>query len=148
MKRLLPLAVLLAFCARAVSAETEPVKFHVQLIYATNSDKPPQKGWKKVGPKLQKKLSPVFKWKELWEVSRTEVSVPAGQGAKAKLTAERELEIRFQKDGRLELLLYRNAEVVRKMKNMAANERIIMGGESTDRDAWFAVVRRDKPSTE
>ena len=148
MKRLLPLAVLLAFCTPAVPGEGEPVKFHVQLIYATNSEKPPPKGWKKVGPKLREQLSPVFQWKEFWQVSRTEVAVPEGKGTKTRLTESRELEIQFQSDGRLQLMMYRDGQPVRKMKNVSATGRVIMGGDSTNDDAWFAVVRRDKPSTD
>ena len=148
MKRLLPLVVLLVFCAPAVPDESEPAKFHVQLIYATNSEKPPAKGWKKVGPKLRKELSPVFRWKEFWQVSRTEVAVRASNGAKTRLTESRELEIQFQSDGRLQLIMYRDGRLVRKMKNMSATERVIMGGDSTNDDAWFAVVRRDKPSSD
>lgn len=148
MKHVLPVVALLALCASAICAERKPVKFHVQLIYATNSDKPPAKGWKKVGPKLRKELSPVFKWKEFWQVSRTELTVPAGQAAKTRLTENRELEIHFQPDGRLQLMMYRDKRLVRTMKNMAADDRIIMGGESTNDDAWFAVVRRDEPSTD
>ena len=148
MKRLLPLAVLLAFCTPAAPGESEPVKFHVQLIYATNSEKPPAKGWKKVGPNLRKELSPVFQWKEFWQMSLTEVTVPAGKGTKTKLTENRELEIQFQNDGRLQLMMYRDGRLVRKMKNLSATERVIMGGDSTNDDGWFAVVRRDKPSTD
>ena len=148
MKHVFPLAAFFALCANAICAEGEPVKFYVQLIYATNSDRAPAQGWKKVGPKLRKELSPVFKWDEFWQVSCMELMVPPGQGAKTRLTENRELEIRFQSDGRLQLMMYRDKKLVRKMKNMAAGDRIIMGGESTNDDAWFAVVRRDQPSTD
>jgi hypothetical protein len=148
MKPLLWLVMLLAFCTLAAADVSEPVKFHVQLIYATNSEKPPPKGWKKVGPKLRRQLSPVFQWKEFWQVSRTEVAVPEGKGTKTRLTESRELEVQFQSDGRLQLMMYRDGRLVRKMKNISATERVIMGGDRTNDDAWFAVVRRDKPSTD
>ena len=72
----------------------------------------------------------------------------AGKGTKTKLTENRELEIHFQNDGRLQLMMYRDGRLVRKMKNLSATERVIMGGNSTNDDGWFAVVRRDKPSTD
>jgi hypothetical protein len=142
------LLLLLAIVVGATPAVKQPSRFFVQLIYASNSERPDEKSWVKIGPKLRGELSPVFRWKHYWQVTHTEVPVTPGSASKARLADERELEIGFQPDGRLRLIMYHNQKMVRKLKNMSPTERIIMGGNKTSADAWFVVVRPDKPSTE
>jgi hypothetical protein len=148
MQRVLPLALLLTFCAHAVRAEPEPVNLFVQWIHATNEDKRPDKGWIKIGSKLRNELSPVFQWKHFWQVNRTMVPVQPGQTAATRLDKTRKLEISLQENGHLSLMMYRDGKLVRRMKNLPLSRHVVMGGDSSKEAAWFAVVRRDKPSAD
>jgi hypothetical protein len=144
MQRVLLFVLLLTFCAHAVRAESEPVNLFVQWIHATNEDRP-EKGWVKIGPKLRNELSPVFQWKHFWQISRTVVPVQTGKTAATRLDKTRKLEISLHENGRVNLMLYRDGKLVRKMKNLPLSRHVIMGGDTSKEAAWFAVVRRDKP---
>ena len=147
MQRVLLLVLLLTFCAHVVRAEPDRVNLFVQWIHATNEDKAPPKGWVNIGPKLRNELSPVFQWKHFWQVSQTGVPVQPGTPSAARLDETRKLEIILQENGRLSLMMYRHGKLVRKMTNLPLSRPVIMGGGAS-REAWFAVVRRDKPSAD
>lgn len=148
MQRVLSLVLLLTFCAHVVRAEPESVNLFVQWIHATNEDKTPAKGWRNIGPNLCNELSLVFQWKHFWQVSRTIVRVQPGKTAATRLDKTRKLEISLQEDGRLSLMMYRDGKLVRKMKNLPLSRHVILGGDTSREAAWFAVVRRDKPSAD
>ncbi len=128
------------------AAEEKPVLLYVQLIRGTNDEKPPEKNAKRVGPKLSQLLTPVFRWKHYWEVRQEEVKVSPRQTLKLGLKV-RDLEIKLQPDGQLELRLFTNGKLVRTSRQkLKADTMEIMGGNKEDDNAWFVVVRRDKPT--
>lgn len=147
MKHLGAVVAALVFLMAPSGARGGDVTYFVQLIMATNEDGAKEKGWKSIGPKLQKELSPVFQWKQYWEVSRTKVDVSEAKVSRIRLNATRELAI-LQQEGRLELRMFRDGKLVRKAKDNVSTQRVIMGGDSSKKEAWFLVVRRDEPSTE
>ncbi|MCI0745037.1 MAG: hypothetical protein L0Y58_06500 [Verrucomicrobia subdivision 3 bacterium] len=149
MKTLLIFTLVALACSSTARAKEESVALFVQAIVGTNRDQEPAgERWKKVGPKLRHDLSPVFKWKHYWEVSCRKVELKPGKLFRIQLTKERDLEVQIFADGRLELRMFRGGKPVRTMKDIVAHRRVIMGGDSNTDEAWFVVVRRDKPSTE
>src|SRR5882672_12714459 len=77
------------------AADSEKVAFHVQLIRGTDSEKPENPNWKAVGPKLEKNLRSVFRWKHYWEVGRKTVTVEKGKVSRFHMDPEREIEIKL-----------------------------------------------------
>ena len=149
MKALLACTLAAALCGSTVYGKEEPVTYFIQTIVGTNREKAPEGDkWKQVGPTLAKELSPVFKWKQYWQVSCQKIEVRAGKVSRIQLAKERELEVQMRGDGPLELRLFRDGKLVRKMKDLVSHRRVIMGGDSSKDEAWFVVIRRDKPSTE
>jgi len=58
--------VLLVICCEAIAQEPQKTLLYVQVICANNNnDEPRQAGWKAIGPKLRKHISPVFRWKTI-----------------------------------------------------------------------------------
>jgi hypothetical protein len=125
-----------------------PTTFYVQVIRGTDNGTPEKNSWKPVGPKLSKALSPVFKWQHYWQVDVQQVQVSAAGTVAVKVSPEREVKVEMLADGRPEVRLYRKGELRRKVRFNGDDHMTIMGGESVDRDGWFVVVRRDKPSVE
>ena len=146
MKRLLLVVTFLGVCCGIAQADTNSVTYFVQLIVATNGEKP-HDAKAKVGPKLRQQLSPVFQWVDYWEVSRKTVAATIGKHSRIRLDKERELEIEHATGERLVLRLFRDGKLVRKMKGLVPKCRVIMGGDSSHDQAWFIIVRRDEPST-
>jgi hypothetical protein len=135
-------------CSKAY-AESEAATFFVQTIVGTNQEGAHHDDkTKKIGPQLRKDLSPVFQWKHYREVSCQKIEVREGRVSRMRLTAEHELELRIAADRQLELRLFRDAKLVRRITNPLSQRRVIMGGDRDKDEAWFIVVRRDKPSTE
>src|SRR5947207_12907777 len=90
---LLLITVLAAQIASRAAAEP-PVTLYVQFIRGTNEQKPKQPNWKLIGPKLSKRLSPVFKWQNYWEVSQQAIAVQPPKVAMMPLDESR----RWQRD--------------------------------------------------
>src|SRR6185295_12402944 len=87
MKALFSFLVLLGVSTVCL-AEAGPVALYTQVIRGTDHDKPPQSGWRPVGPKLSSRLCPKFRWKHYWEVSRQAVNVQPGKAARIRVSPE------------------------------------------------------------
>ena len=70
--------VALALTPAAKAGEAGAV-FYVQLICGTDTQQPPVPGCRPVGPRLAQTLSPVFRFKGYWEISRQKVALLPGQ---------------------------------------------------------------------
>jgi len=147
MRRLLYLVFLLTFVVTvASSAETQAVNLYVQFIRGTNDEKPKERSWKPIGPKLSKRLSPVFQWKNYWEMSLQEITVERRKVNKISLNKVRDLEIRLVNEKEIEFRLYRKGQLTRTSRQQInSKEMEIIGGTQDDETSWFVVVRHDKP---
>jgi hypothetical protein len=146
-KALLAWTLVAVLWTSTASAKEEPVTYYIQTIVGTNRAQESAE-WKKVGPQLQRELSPVFQWKHYWQVSCQKISVEKGKVSRVRLTKVRELDVAIREDAQLELRLYRDGKLVRKLKDLVSHRLLVMGGDSSKDEAWFVVVRRDKPSIE
>lgn len=140
------LGFLLAFSVPLMAGpENTSVTYWVQLVNATQAATVQPANWKPIGPELNKRLSDVFRWREYYEVARLELQVEPGRIAKAKLGSEREVAINFKSPTEMEVRLYRDGQLIRKSERNLHQKMTIMGGDGNEREAWFVVVRRDKP---
>ena len=138
------LSLLLGTCFVLVGAESQPTIFYIQLIQGTEKNTPPEPKAKLVGPKMSEKLAR-FRWKYYWEINQQDVKVVPGKTTKLGLKV-RDLEIDLQPKEQLELRLYQKGKLVRTSRQkLQADSFEIMGGAREDDNAWFVVVRRDKP---
>jgi len=129
-------------------ADNQAVTFYTQLIRGSDQDKPAKSNWRAVGPKLSKQLAPKFRWKNYWEVSRQSVDVLPGKSARLGLNGDREIEIAFRGAEETEIRLFNGGKLVRKSRQALECKMIIMGGGSEERESWFIVIRREKPTVD
>ncbi|MBI4661482.1 MAG: hypothetical protein HY735_21890 [Verrucomicrobia bacterium] len=146
MTRLLYLTLLATMGLLAPLAAEKPSPTHyVQLVRGTDNEKPPETGAKAVGPKLTKRLQPVFRWKNYWEVNRVEVSLEPGKKSKVRLSKQHEVEIDLSTAGKRTVRFYQDGKLVSTSTHPSGETLTIQGENSSPDSAWFIVVRRDKP---
>jgi len=126
--------------ARAAEASHS---FHIQLIRGTSADATVPAGYKRIGPKLGKRLSPVFRWQRYWEVKRQSIEVRPGKTTRLSLGPDRALEMEWVKPGVTQIRLFRNGQKVRCSRQSADEEFSVMGWDDLADNSWFVVVRRD-----
>ena len=142
---LLLISVLAARTSCGAAAEP-PVTLYVQFIRGTNEQKPKQPNWKLIGPKLTKRLSPVFKWQNYWEVSQQAIAVYPGKVSMVPLDEIRRLELELVSPKEIEMRVYQNRNLTRKSRQPVQSDHMeIIGGSHERETCWFVVVRRDKP---
>jgi hypothetical protein len=138
--------IVLALSAPVMAGpENASLTLWVQLVHAAHAESVQLAGWKPIGPDLNKRLSGVFRWSDYYEVARQEVAVEPGKVAKVRLQGERDVAISFKSPTEMEVRLYRDGRLVRKAQRSLKQRMTIMGGDSNQNEAWFVVVRRDKP---
>jgi hypothetical protein len=133
--------------AGAVGAEAQPITYYIQLIRGTDQERRHEASWKPIGPKLTSRLSPVFRWKNYWEVTCQAVSVETGRVKRCRLSDVRDIEIERISPAEIEIRLYLKAKLMEKTRQLVRTHMGIMGGERTKDESWFVVVRRDKPQS-
>ena len=131
--------------ALTLQAQTQPLTYYIQLIRGTDQEYRQEATWKPIGPKLAKRLSPVFRWKHYWEVNLQEVVVEKGKVSRCRLSDVRDVEIEMPNASEIEIRLYLKGKIMEKSRQLTSTHMAIMGGERTRDESWFVVVRRDKP---
>ena len=99
-----------------------------------------------IGPKLDRRLHDVFKWKNYWEIKRATVSVKTGDKTRTRISKEREVEIALTGPQNMQVSIYANGKLTRKRQQSIDAAFYIAGGDNNDAaQSWFIVVRRDNP---
>jgi len=145
MKRLTLLLSLTLFAIALVAGlEDSSITFCIQLIRGTNLEEPQNASWKPVGPRLTKRLSPVFRWKAYWEVSRHAAKVDLGKTTRVRLSKEREVEIKLMDREKAEVRLFVNGKLSRTSKQSIDTRIWVLGGDKEMDESWFIVVKREQ----
>jgi hypothetical protein len=143
------LSILVFAWAFAGRCETgEATTFYAQLIRGTDREMPEQVTWKPAGPKLSKQLSPKFRWKNYWEVSRLTIPVHVGKVNRTRLNPDREIEIDLRGVKEYEVRLFVKGQLTCRSKQSMQSGMSITGGARENNESWFVVVRRDKPTVD
>ena|SRR3989442_1207898 len=139
MARLFWLLLIAALAARTAGAAAEPpVTVFVQFIRGTNEEKPKQANWKLIGPKLSKRLSPVFKWQNYWEVSQQAVAIQPAKVAMVTLDETRRLELELVNGNEVETRVYQNRNLTRKVRQPIHSKHMeIIGGSRERNTCWL-----------
>ncbi len=135
----------LAFFLCSAAAQGQPITYYVQLIRGTDQEQIQDATWKPIGPKLTNRLSPVFRWKNYWEVHRQTVPVEKNKLIRYRLSDVREVEIELINPAEIEIRLYLKGRLMERSRQLVRTHMGIIGGERTKDESWFVVVRRDKP---
>jgi len=138
-------ALLLIGAPLAQGADAPGVTFYVQLIRGSDVDAPPAPQARLIGPKLDRRLHDVFKWKNYWEVKREVVTLKTGAKVRKRMTANREIEIAWPSSRDMTVSIYTDGKMTRKREQSIDTTFYIAGGDSDATQSWFIVVRRDNP---
>jgi hypothetical protein len=128
---------------RAQEART----YYYQLISGSDHALPAAAQAKPIGAKLRNRLEAKFRWKHYAELSHGQCTLADNKTTSIRLPEKREMELQLVNAKTLEARLFRGKEMVRKTRENANAEAIIMGGDQGKNESWFIVIRRDKPST-
>jgi hypothetical protein len=137
---LLLLATALPLCA--ADAKPAEQKFAAILIWGTDGDKPDDKDLKEVDPALKEKFEKIFKWKNYYEVTRTNVNVKVGEPKHLKLSKKCEVKIhQTEKEGMNVELFGEGKSVFKGNRPMPLKDIFILGGGDKNATAWFVVLK-------
>ena len=133
-------------CFALNAAEAEKVTYYIQLIRGTEDASPPSPDCQPIGPKIAKRLSPVFRWNYYWEMARKDVAMERGEKKLVHLAPQRSVEIDLTDLAKRQVTAFEGKKPVYKVVNPIGSDMTIIGGDRTTNGSWFIIVRRDKPS--
>jgi hypothetical protein len=145
MKRsILPWLLLLLALRLPARADGDGITFYLQLIRGTADDQPPSPEAKPVGSELTRRLQ-MFKWKNYWEISRSAVLIEPGGRNRQRMSPRHEVEISLVPAHQMTISIYTDGKLTRRRTQPLDTPFCIAGGDKEETQAWFIVVRRDKP---
>jgi|SRR6185369_4454192 len=128
-----------------LEAQAAELKLQTQLIWGTDDSKPPEgKDYKPVEPVILKKLKELpLKWKNYFEVKRTDFAVTPAGTKKVPLSEKCELNVVHQNNSVLEVaLIGKGKEVVRRTQSLPKGEILVLGGNAPNATAWLVILKR------
>jgi hypothetical protein len=139
------LVLLLMGAPLAKCADAPAATFYIQLIRGSDLDAAPSPQAKLIGPKLDRRLHDVFKWKNYWEIKRETVTLKTGAAIRKQMSPQREVEIAWTSSRDVVISLYTDGKLTRKRQQSIDTAFYIAGGNKDASDCWFIVVRRENP---
>ena len=140
------LSTALAFQGTTARAAPAPdLHLQAQLIWAADSDKPPEgKNYQPVEGAIAKKLKELpLKWKNYFEVSRTNFVVAPSAIRKVAVSEKCQLEVRSQGDSSLEVqLIGKTKQILKRTQSLPQGEILLLGGNSPNDTGWLVVLRQ------
>ena len=141
----LALAIVALTAVQLFAADAKPEqKFTAMLIWGTDDEKPAdkEKELKEVDPALKEKFRKIFKWKNYFEVSRTNVGVKVGQAQEVKLSKKCLVKIhQTEKEGMDVELIGEGKSVYKGKTSMPLKDILILAGDDKNATAWFVVLK-------
>jgi hypothetical protein len=91
---------------------------------------------------LKEKFKNIFKWKNYYEVSRTNVTVKAGEPRKLMMSSKCEVKINHTEHQGTEVELIGDQKSLYKNTiSMPLKDILIMGGPDKNETSWFVVLK-------
>src|SRR5437868_5071902 len=131
-------AALGVLAAEPATVRAAEIRLQTQLVWGTDDSKPPDgKDYKPVEPAIQKKLKELpLKWKNYFEVKRTDFSVVPSVAKHVPLSEKCELNVLGQNNGNFEVsLIGKGKEVVKRTQTLPKGEILVLGGNAPNATA-------------
>lgn len=138
-------AALMALGSIQLQARAAELKLQTQLVWGTDDAKPPEgKNYKPVEPDILKKLRELpLKWKNYFEVKRTDFALSPALTKKIPLSEKCELNVLNQSNSTVEVsLIGKGKEVVKRTQAFPRGEILVLGGNAPNATAWLVIVKR------
>ena len=126
-------------------ARAAELKMQTQLVWGTDDSKPPEgKNYRAVEPDIQKKLKELpLKWKNYFEVKRTDFAVTPTVMKKVPLSDKCELSVLSQNNSTVEVsLIGKGKEVVKRTQSLPKDSILVLGGNAPNATAWLVILKR------
>ncbi|MGZ8919778.1 MAG: hypothetical protein ACXW32_03975 [Limisphaerales bacterium] len=140
-------ALILAFAATALVLSAHEKageqKFTAILIWGTDGDKPEdkEKELKDVDPALKVKFGNIFKWKNYFEVTRTNITVKPAEPRNIKLSSKCEVKINHTDKGTEFELIGEGKSMAKHTVSMPLKDIQVIAGPDKNATAWFVVLK-------
>jgi hypothetical protein len=121
--------------------------FHLQaqLLWATEGEKAPEgKNYKPVDPAVAKKLKDIpLKWKNFFEVNRTNFVVTPAAVRTVAVSEKCRLEVSIKANSNLEVMLIgKGKEVFKRTQPLPVGEILAISGNSPNDTGWLVVLHQ------
>ena len=141
------LAALAFLICPLFAAQGGDMKLQATLVWATDDSKPPEgKTYTPVEPEIRNKIHDLpLKWKNYFEVSRTNFSVTPIATKKAAVSPKCEVEVKNLGTGNSEVevvLIGKGKEVMRRKQSLPRGELLVLGGNAPNATAWLVTLKR------
>lgn len=114
-----------------------------ELIWGTNGDKPNDPRLKEIDPKTAKKLAGIFKWKNYFEVGRTNFTVAVGATRKVTMSPKCDVKVQNLGGSKVEVeLIGEGKKLVQKRQAIKAGELVVLAGPDKNDTAWFVILHQ------
>ena len=118
---------------------------YLQLVCGNDQDVPPTSEARETGQKLNDRLHKVFKYKHYWELKRELLRLRNGRKTRARICAEREVEVELLKSQAMAVRIYDGGQLTRTRMQPVDSAFVVAGWDKGPGQSWFIVVRRDRP---
>jgi hypothetical protein len=123
------------------TALAEELKIEARLIWGTNDDKSPDPNHKLVDSRTAQELRKVFVWKNYFEVSRTNGTVPNRGTNSFTVSKHCTVEIAELEGPKVSVLLIGKGKPQnRTTKALSRAEPFVLAGDVKDGSAWFVII--------
>jgi hypothetical protein len=146
---LLAAVVVIGLGQTAIAAQRdEEIRLVAQLIWGTDGPKPPDAKIKEVDRETRGVLKGIFRWKNYFEVSRREFSVPAKGKRRVRMSDKCEIEVEYQGRLAVEVKLFGEGKpILTRRQVLKPGELLVIAGDDKDDTAWFvsiSMARRER----
>ena len=144
-----PVRFLLLFAFAALSAvitnHAGEQKFTAMLIWGTDGEKPQEKekDLKDVDPALKEKFKNIFKWKNYFEVNRTNVAVKPSETREIDLSSKCKVKLNHTEKGTEIELIGEGKSMSKQTISMPVKDIQVIAGPDKNATAWFVVLKPD-----
>jgi len=137
------LAVLSLLVSAPLRADAADLKLQAQLVWCTDDSKPPEgKDYKPVEPAIQKKLPPL-KWKNYFEVNRTDFTVAPEATKKVPVSEKCSLNVLNHNNSSVEVSwIGKGKEVLKRTQALSRGDILILGGNAPNATAYLVILKR------
>jgi len=136
------LAVNFVAAPAAVAAE---MKLEAVLLWGTDDSKPPEgKNYKPIDAALKEKLKNLpLKWKNYFEVTRTNFAVKSGEGKQVAISEKCQVDFKNLDNMNVEVsLIGKGKEVMKRKQVLPKGEVLALGGNAPNSTSWLVALRR------
>jgi hypothetical protein len=131
----------MAFALSTTALLAANLKIEAKLIWATNDEKSPNAGHKKVEDASAERLRNAFKWKNYFVVTNVVKDIPSRGTVPFELSKKCTVEIRELEGPRVEVILIGEGKKLNKaIKPLNIAEPLVFSGDDKNQTAWFVMI--------